>query len=397
MPRWERGDRKPGPDEKTLASSTRPLEADLGLLAFPPLAVSPSLVCSIALQVAPAPERLQLNVEFDPRPLPVSSAALRDALSGHVSDLGVRVVVVGIGAPPDPAVPPHEGGQAPQGDPRSPPLPQARLQLGVRVEGTLEIRLWQPGDTDPWVRRIPAEPDTDLMLESLGIVVHGMLTTDPPLPARPEPAVETSPQPAARPPALEPPRSSTPPRPAQLDLRLAYRGETLARSQPWHHGVALGLSWESPAGLVVEGSAAWNSGPAGDGLSIQRVPIQLAGGWRFLAGARVRPSVWALGNVEALGWSGAGPDARARPGWAIRAAGGAAGDLQIELSRGWFGFARATGRVWARGAQLVQEAQDGNIRLLQTSVVSAEALVGVGYHIFFIRNRRRATTARSSE
>ena len=256
-----------------------------------------------------------------------------------------------------------------------------RVALSQTQSGDVRVEIRRPGNR-VFVREIPDRSDPDLLLETLGVVVRGALAPV----SMPENETPAGPPAAAS--------STSPPEPpSQLDVSAAYRGDSFARRQPWHSGLHLGLTWESRRGAIVGVGAGWVPPHRGRAeLQVQRIPVELSVGWRARAGRRVRPSVEALVAAEAVGWSGARPGSEARPGWAPRIGAGIGVGLTVELGAGVFGWSRLSGRGWPLGAELIERGPDGPRELLRAFPVSGEVLVGVGYHLFFIRNRRRAPT-----
>ena len=265
------------------------------------------VVC-LALCAAATPAEavvVVVEVEADVQVEGISAAAIMEALSAHLGELGFTV----------------------QSTRPDPPRAVAEISVSRTDAGDLRLQVSPPDASEPLVREIPDTGDPDLLLETLGVIARGMLAppVEPePEPPPPEPAPQPSPQPV-----------STPPRTSGLDLGLSYRGETFAREQLWHSGLRLGLGWESPGGAVVELAGAWVPPHRMDSsVSVQRIPLDVSAGWRARPRRRVRPMVFGLATVEALGWSGAWAGARARPGWAPRVGLGAGAGLQVE-SRGW--------------------------------------------------------------
>ena len=299
----------------------------------------------------------------------LSDAAVADALEAHLAELDQRVRVE-----------------------RDATEARPRVELSRLATGAVQVDVWVEGADTPWSREIPDDGDPDLLLESIGVVVRGMLVAGVPEP-EPEPK-----------PATVPPRPVEPelPPPSQLDAAIAYYGETVAADLPWQSGIGAHLTWQAPRGLLVDGGVAWMPSHrirtgAGAGLGIQRVHATVGAGFRFRRQRRVRPAVLASVGAEVLGWSGAATQTQEQPGFAARVAAGVAGELQVDVGAGFFAIARIGADAWLVGADLVASSAGGERRLLQTSIVSGQAALGVGYRFFFIRNRRRGATGKVGE
>jgi len=328
-------------------------------------------------------------VGFDPTSTGLGTQGVTEALAAHLAGLSVDVVAVAHPAqhdsPPtwnlaEPAV------EAPN-DAAPAATTSARVWLSRVDEETYRVQVWTAGDSDPWSRDLEDHGDADLTLESIGVVVRGVLGTAA---SRQEPA----PPPVVETPVVQ----RAPKRRSQLAATLAYRGETFAPELLWHSGVRVGLGWEGPRGLLVDGGGSWSPPTQAEGeVRIQRIPVEFAVGWRTRPGLRVRPGLMVTAVGEALGWSGAASGLEARPGWAWRAGFGAAADVTIGMGSGFFGFGRLAAAGWVRGAQLEVERVSGPQRLLQAAPVSVGALVGVGYQLFFIRNRRANATDKTND
>lgn len=316
--------------------------------------------------VAEPPTEVALTIDADAG---LSGRAVADALAAHLAELerGVRVEREATDARP-------------------------RVALSRMPSGAVRVEVWLEGADTPWTREIPDDGDPDLLLESIGVVVRGMLVAGPPKQeAEPVPKPEPEPIPA---PAPKPP--------SQLDLSVVYRGETVAADLLWHNGAAMQLSWQAPRGWLLDGAVAWMPRQRirrgqGKGLAIQRVHASLGAGFRFRRDRRVRPAVLAAVGAELFEWSEAALNTNGQPGTAARVSATAAGELQVDLGAGVFAIARVGASAWIAGAELVSTAPGGRRRLLQTSVGSGWGALGLGYRFFFIRNRRRSATAPVSE
>lgn len=322
--------------------------------------------------VAEPPAEVALTVDADAG---LSGRAVADALAAHLAELerGVRVERENTDARP-------------------------RVALSRMPSGAVRVEVWLEGADTPWTREIPDDGDPDLLLESIGVVVRGMLVAGPPKPeVAPVPEPEREPEPIPTP-APKPPSQP----PSQLDLSVVYRGETVAADLLWHNGAAAHLTWQAPRGWLLDGAVAWMPRQRirrgqGEGLAIQRVHASLGAGFRFRRDRRVRPAVLAAVGAELFEWSDAALNTNGQPGTAARVSTTAASELQVDLGAGVFAIARVGASAWIAGAELVSTAPGGQRSLLQTSVVSGWGALGLGYRFFFIRNRRRAATAQVSE
>ena len=318
--------------------------------------------------VAEPPTEVTLTVDADAG---LSDSAVADALAAHLAELERSVRVE------------REATEA-----------RPRVSLSRMPSGAVRVEVWLEGTDTPWTREIPDDGDPDLLLESIGVVVRGMLVAEPPEP-EPQEEAEPAPEPERKP-------APTPRPPSQLDLSLAYRGETVAPDLLWHDGAAAALSWQAPRGWMLDAAVAWmprqpiRRGP-GEGLAIQRVHASLGAGFRFRRDRRVRPAVLATVGAELFDWSEAALNTEGQPGAAARVSAGALGELQVDLGAGVFAIARLGINAWFFGAELVSTRPQGERSLVQTSVASGWGALGLGYRFFFIRNRRRAATAQVSE
>lgn len=319
-----------------------------------------------------------LLVQFDRRSLNLQPAAVQAALAAHVTELGyvVRVRADDSRPPADPVV--------------------VRVALRRTAPDSVHLEVWVPGERRPWSRSLHDDGDPDLLLETLGVVIRGIVTAPP----RPIPDATLQAESPATSPAPAPRSRGRAP---WIDLALAYRGETFAAASPWHSGVLASLWWQSRRGLVFGGSVAWVPRHRVDaGLAIQRVPVGLTAGWRWRQGRRVRPGLHADLVAEALGWRGTVGTASARPGWALRIGAGVAVDATIEVGAGVFAWGRVAGHVWPLSADLVLErSSTAPQSLIRSWPGSGQALVGLGVHfgrnLFFNHNRPDGATDGASE
>lgn len=326
------------------------------------------------------PAASAIEVSLDPEATGLTVSAVDEALRAYLADTGLSVEVHASAGPP---ATPHDPAKV-------------RVWLTRADDGSLHIELWLPGHEGAWTRVLPDAGDPALLVEELGVVVRGMVLPrtrhgDEPAP-EPTPPVVTE----AAPPSTPPP--PTPPGPTGAwDLRVGYRGGTFSSEIPWHHGLELAAGLRIHRFAIAELAAAWVPPQREGGVAIQRVPIDLAGGIRLRADARVRVALLGVVTVEALGWSGAAAGFRAAPGWTARLGLGAAADLRVGLSQALFGYVRATARGWPADTALVVETAQGRETLAQGPRLSAAASVGLGVRFFFIRNRPRDATSRSHE
>ncbi len=365
---------------KKLAPGPRPRKPPRCVAVLFPFALAVGLGHGMASPAAPRVPSTAVAtpsvvmVGFDPKSTGLRGDDVTDAVAAHVAEHGTDVVAR---AEPGQREPPADWVASPWNG------VAARVWLSRIDDDTLRVEVWTPGDTAPWSRDLADEGDADLVLESVGVVVRGVLSTAS---SRREATPATEPGGDAEP-------VSKPKRRPPLGLTLAYHGETFAPERIWTSGARLGVGWEGRRGLLVDGGLSWfPAHGASQGVSVRRIPGQLGIGWRGRSTKRVRPGVLAIGVAEALGWTGANAGLEARPGWAVRIGAGAAADVTIDIGRGVFGFARVSAAGWVRGAQLVVERPEGSQRLIRASPVSVSAIAGLGYQLFFIRHRRADAT-----
>ncbi|MEM6296234.1 MAG: hypothetical protein AAGA54_33490, partial [Myxococcota bacterium] len=207
----------------------------LALLLAPPAATAADAPAPAPV-TASDPESGQasgprVRVRADPSVLPVTEATLRRALTGHLADLDAELTVD--------LAPGHAE------DPRS----RSDFDLDVEIrpggDGGLQLQLTRPMD-EPWVRALPPEVEPDLLLESLGVVLRGIVSELPP--REPEPP-EPVPTPPARAPAPAPDTEAPADPGSDLTLSAGVRGDPVSAEHPWHTGVAVDLGWRAPRTL----------------------------------------------------------------------------------------------------------------------------------------------------
>ena len=326
------------------------------------IAFAPLLLASPPLE---EPARAHVMVVRSGSDLELAEETVQRALEGHFADLGYDVHV----------------DFAPAGRPWPPAAVQVELTLDTA--GGMNVAMRREADAKPWSRALPPQPNADVMLESLGVLIRSMLGAPlpGPEPPTPEPA---APKPAApEPSAPERPAPETPspaPRPrfAAFDLALGYRGDTFAASQRWHSSVGLDLAGRTHRGLAIGGGLIYAPPHAGGGLNLQRIGGDLRLGAAFRPEARLQPAAFGLVAVEALGWSGAPAQTTAKPGWATRIGIGASAELRLLLGRGWLVAARLNAVGWALGTDLEEARGSARSTLLHTTPFAGQVWIGVG-------------------
>ena len=317
------------------------------------LALGPLLVQPPAVE-EPAPA--QVLVVRTTADLDLAEATVQRALEGHFADLGYDVHVD------------FAPGERPW------PPAAVRVELFPTDDGGLRVEMQRELDPEPWARALPAEPNPDLRLESLGVLVRSMLSAplpEPPPEQPPEPAPEPAPEPEPRPEAA--------PRNAGFDLALAYRGDTLASEHPWHSSAAIDAALRTHRGLATGVALAYTPPHDGGALALQRMGGELRLGAAFRPAKRLQPAVFGHASLEGLGWSGAPDSARAAPGWAVRVGAGASGELRAFVQGGWFLVARLGATAWIRGATLEEQRGEARSTLTRTLPASGSVWVGVGH------------------
>ncbi len=331
------------------------------------------------------PAASTVEVALDPSTSGLSVGAVDEALGAYLADTGLTVRVTA------------------QAEPTPDDVADAttiRVWLSRTDDASLRIDLWLPGHDGAWTRVLPDAGDPALLVEELGVVVRGMVRPGPaiePEPPPPPPA-EADPVPAPAPtptpaPEAAPPRTPAPR--AVWDVRVGYRGDTVSRQIPWHHGLEVGAGVRVDRLAIAELTLGWIPPQREAGVAIQRIPIDVGAGFRLRPDARVRFAVLGLVTVEPLGWSGAAAGFAASPGWTVRLGLGAAADLRVGFARRWFGYARATIRGWPVDTDLVVETSAGPRALADGPGVTVAATAGLGVRFFFIRNGPPDATSRS--
>ncbi|MEX1368713.1 MAG: hypothetical protein AB1Z98_36635 [Nannocystaceae bacterium] len=216
------------------------------------------------------------------------------------------------------------------------------------IEGTGRDRrlyMFEPAEQATWTRELPPSSDPDEMLESLGTMLRGLslwMEAGPPpgmdAAAEPSPPATTRPVPPAR-----PARDASPPptRRPVWSLAATYAGASLSDQAYWRSGGALTIDLELPSHVV--GSL----GVAGlspvvlrepPRTTVWRVPIGVAVGYRFRAGAALRPQLDVALVVEPTWWRARGSaGVQARSGATARVAIAPGLGLRWRL-RGGFGL-----------------------------------------------------------
>ncbi len=317
------------------------------------LALAPLLVQPPAVEERAPAQVLAVRAVAD---LGLAEATVQRALEGHFADLGYDVHV--------------------DFAPGERPWPPAALRVTLFPgdDGGLRVEMQRELDPKPWARSLPAETNSDLRLESLGVVIRSMLSA--PLP---EPEPQPEPQPSPEPDPPPDPTPAPPPHRGAIDLALGYRGDSVATGHLWHSSVALDLTTRTDRGLAGGATLAYTPPHAGTGLALQRVNGELRLGVAFRPGKRLQPAALGHASLEGLGWSGAPVSSRAAPGWAIRVGAGFGGELRAFLRDGWFLAARLSATAWLRGATLQEQRGEARSTLVETLPASGSVWVGVGY------------------
>ncbi len=326
------------------------------------------VVLALTMQVATGPvpargvadqqaEETRVVVVRSQADLGVPEAGVRRALEGHVSDMGYEVRV-----------------DFSAGDQPWPPS-TTQVELIPDGEGGLRVAMRREMDPQPWTRTLPEQGDTDLLLESLGVLMRSMLGAPEP---EPEPVPEPDPGPeSTREPEPEPPPESTSV-PGALDVAVGYRGDTVAAGHRWHSGVGLDLAGRLPIGLGLGGGLAFTPQHAGAGLSVRRLGGHVRVGGSFRPQARLQPAVFAVLSAEGLGWSDAPTRSQPQPGWAVRVGAGLGAEVRAFVTGRWFVVVRGSALGWVRGVQLDQEQGEARDVLIRTDPVAFEGWVGLG-------------------
>lgn len=356
----------------------------------------------VELPVEPPVATTRVVIALDPGVVEFTPAAMTNALRGHLPGMTPQVEMRAVDGGE------HDGWvntQLLQPDTRAVVWIERDDEMGLRVEVRLPraegvagaegaagaygaagaAGAAQAEGIDSWSRRVPVVEDPVVLLEELGAMLGGMLVLDPTPLAAPEPEARPVAPPAEPPvaPLAEPIPVPAPEPSWSADLWLGYSGAPLAPTARWTHGamlesglwlrsnwwLGLGLGWVPPQRVSAPGD-----------VRVQRIPVHLAGGHRFLRGRRFQPAVFALARLEALGWSPAQGDAvLGRRGWAARVALGVGLDARIQLGRGVFGSIRATAHGWLLNSTVVVVEPAGSRVILQAYPISGALVAGVGY------------------
>jgi hypothetical protein len=177
-------------------------------------------------------------------------------------------------------------------------------------------------------------------------------------------------------PAPEPVRT----RPDVL-VALGYHGSSVSADRRWHSGAELRLGLRLPVGFLLTAGAAWAPKAAGRSeprVDLERVAIDLRGGWLWRPHPRVHPQVDASVIAEALRWElQSTPEIMGRRGTAWRLGVAPGAGVTIRLWRGLGLRLHAQADVWLRNAELVVLDGDARTPLMRMHPVAGRLDAGL--------------------
>ena len=333
-----------------------------------------SVLAALAGPASAESGRPKVAVGLDLDEAAVDPAEAERALQSHMSDTDFEIVVFDRDPGQDPELWIHEV----EDD------PTVRALIWVEGEGDeARLSLKLPGQTGTWSRELERSDDPDALLETLGVMVRGMVPVIPAV--LPQPPPET---PLAEPAAETPNPAATPPEPAPkpaptISLDVGYAGMLLARALPWHHAGMLAVGYEGPAGLSARVGAGWappQRARTSPSMRLQRIPVEGVIGYRFRRTAALRPAVGAVVRAEALGWNVEDESPlRGTRGWGARLGLGVEAELRWQAWRGLFLAARVRGVGWPLNAKLDSRVAEQQVTVLSPFAGSLSASLAVGY------------------
>jgi hypothetical protein len=345
------------------------LSLGLALLAAAP---GPVRTTSVGAEV-PARPRVVLGLTGTPAPFSPERCAT--VLRGHI-DAPASVVPVEREA--------YAWSRAIAGEPGV----RAVMWLELRTPGPHRLYLFSAAADRVYVRELADPGDPEALLESLGVVIHALLSAvaagEPPAgmrPVEPEPVEPepVKPEPVAAPPTPEPPKPRT-----RVEVAVAYLGRSLVAGAPWHSGVGLRVGVIAPRGWLVTIGGGWLAPGRLDSavaLELRRAPFDVHAGFRFRRERALAIDVTAGVALERLAWTVTGPaEARAQgPVQALRVGLGPAVGVVWRAWRGLEVRLHARADAWVRDARLQVATPTGLRTALAPPPVSAGVDAGVGW------------------
>jgi hypothetical protein len=265
------------------------------------------------------------------------------------------------------------------------------MWLEIRVPGPHRLYLFAPATDRVYVRELADPGDPEALLESLGVVIHALLSAvaagEPPAGMRPvEPESAPPPEPVKEPakqpvkePVMPPVRAR-----ARVELAVAYLGRSLVAGAPWQSGIGARVGVIAPRGLVASLGGGWLAPARLDStvaLELRRAPFDAQVGYRLRRERALAIDVTAGVALERLAWTVTGPaEARAQgPSQALRVGLGPAVGLVWRAWRGLEVRLHARMDAWVRDARLQVATPEGPRTALAPPRVSAGVDAGLGW------------------
>lgn len=308
---------------------------------------------------------------------PFTAARATTALRGHVDDPLSVVAVDGE---------PYAWSRATAGTPGEPTV----LWLELRPPGPHRLYLYAARTDRVYVRELADPGDADALLESLGAVIHALLSSvaagEAPAgmraieaPSEP-PGLDSAPAPAGAPSVPSPTPRARP----SIEVAVSYLGRSLASAAPWQSGVGGRVAIVAPRGVVASIAGGWLAPARVDGavaLELRRAPFDATLGYRLRRARALSIDVGAALTLERLAWSVRGP-AEARATGSTQALRIAVGPVIGIVWRVWRGLqVRSAARLdgWVRDVRLQVATPDGTQTTLAPPAAAAGLDVGLGW------------------
>lgn len=347
-------------------------------LALALLAVAPGTGRAAPVK-AEVPATPKVVLGLTGAPAPFSAERCATVLRGHIDGAAAVVPVAGE---------PYAWSQTSAGE-RAGEV----MWLEIRVPGPHRLYLFSPAADRVYVRELADPGDPEALLESLGVVIHALLSAvaagEPPAGMRavePEPVQEPAPEQVSAPvqepvkrPAPEPARAR-----AQVEVAVAYLGRSLVAGAPWQSGIGARVGVIAPRGLVASLGGGWLAPARLEStvaLELRRAPFDAQVGYRLRRERALAIDVTAGVALERLAWTVTGPaEARAQgPSQALRVGLGPAVGLVWRAWRGLEVRLHARMDAWVRDARLQVATPAGPRTALAPPRISAGVDAGLGW------------------
>lgn len=314
----------------------------------------------------------------------LGDATLRPALASHFADTRF---VPELRRLPEGDILEHLVWAESAGAEREPEGAAAHAVLWVETgrDGAQQLYLLQPSSGRVWVRALPMASEPEVAAESLGVMVRALaLGLEAGEPVGMREVVIERPAADAQAPEGEGEGELPPPleraRPEVL-VAVGYHGSSVSSDRRWHSGLEGRLGLRLPLGMLLGAGVAWSPKAAGRGaprVDLERVAIDLRGGWQWRPHPRVHPQVDASVVAEALRWAlQSAPALRGGRGTAWRLGVAPGAGVTVRLWRGLGLRLHAQADVWLRNADLVLRDASSQTSLMRMHPVAGRLDVGL--------------------